>query len=512
MIVKSVQTKLTVGGTEYPITNYNLQLNRSALPQLSVKIPMGGKMTAKGMEGGVDVSDIKEGQDVVFHLRVGNELISFYGVVKRTSTNVQLSATGNSSGTFSLSAEHKLAKIGGLPVLSRAIVGNGKQGTTAIDYYRKDVLKGFQENNDNTVIGSMLTAQTGPDGFTGMLVDSKSMPEFVIDLLIALYKTEDQAGGPKETLRALETDAIAVLEDLKKNIVGGTIAKLASSEIKGQSCFVNSQVENISKIWGKSNALDILRKMLNDIFFGLMPKLDGDIAVRQYCPVYAKEKMEIASRLILGIQEDEIFDATPVVGIRLRQPGLSNDFFSDADTPEYIQYPDDKNVTGLYQYIETSQYDMWFLFSSDYTPNKEAKGVEGKLIANVGHPGGVQKLERKNENAEPPSYDGMRRTLSLEIGKAVYALQKWRNSSIVLRIAYEDAISIGDIVKIDLTKAKAISDKIPKGVYFGFVEGIVLAGQSGNVSMSVQLTHVRNEDDNKEFGLQEYPIYDEPAE
>ena len=508
MIVKKVETVLNIGGTVFPVGNFTLQLKRGNLPQLRVAIPMGQKMAAKGMTDKIDVSKIKEGDSVFFSVKIGGtkDLATFVGIIRSTSLEVKLSTTGKSSASFSVQAEHLLSCLGGLPVLSRAIVGEGKQSFVVIDTYRTDVVKGL--TGTNSAIGSMLTDKTAPDGLIGLL-RGNPMPAFIIDLLITLYKTEEKAAGPKETGRKLDKAAVRVLEDLKKQVVGGRIKKKVSGKTKGRSEFVHKQVENIRKIWGGSNGLDILRKMLNDVFFCLTPKLNGIVAVRQHCPVYATEDVHIKNTDILGVNESYMFDATPITGIRMRKPKLANDFYSSTNSTSYIQYPDpSEEKAGLYKYVDSSVYAPWFIFASDYTPRKDgSKGADIPSTANT--PNQPPKTDKKNDGAMPP-YAARQNELYLEVGKAAYGLQKWANNSIVLKVAYVDNIQIGDIVKMDLTGSKALAAGIPTGTYFGYADGIVIAGGEGSAAMSISLVSVRTEQDNKKYGLQEYPMYEKP--
>jgi len=117
-----------------------------------------------------------------------------------------------------------------------------------------------------------------------------------------------------------------------------------------------------------------------------------------------------------------------------------------------------------------------------------------------------QKDETPTESAET------RNAYYTEIGKAIYAMQKWRNSSIVIDMFYNDEVKVGDVVKLDLTDAEALAPTIPRGIYYGHVDMVTYTGSGEAIKMNVHIKHVRNEDDNEEFGLDKRPVYKKPED
>lgn len=516
MIVKKAKTSLTVGGVVFPVINFQLNLTVNALPQFQVSIPMGDSMGIEGATGEpVDVSSIEEGQDVVFSLTVGDQEIKFEGVVKTASISVNVSNISNSSGSYSITAEHKLTFLGGLAVKDRVFMGKGKPGAVIVDTYRDlDLPAGTVENN--ILFQEVLSGAQKDDMLLGLMTElgEDTLPGLVIDLIKVLYETEskyrNQNGDVITVGREVDKKAIEQLSSLGDNIIGG-IPKKDISTAGARSTFIEKFADGLVKSWGSSNGLDVIMRGMNTIFFSLVPIQAGAVKLRQYCPMYKKETYTISNSDILSISRNASFEATPIAGIRLDIPAQDTNAHSPVPSEGYIVYPTD-GAAGLYKYISTTSYDMWLTFASIFEKQKENEESQGETpIQTATCVKGKKKVEQQEEvsDADIKSEGDAITKVQLEVGKAVYAQQKWQNSGIVIKLAWTPYVNPGDIVRIDLSTAKALAANIPKGEYYGYVRGISISGAPGSINMSAQITSVRSKADNDEFGMDEYPIYEE---
>ena len=513
MIVKEAKTRLMIDGKEFPILSYELSLAVNSLPQLSMSIPMGFSMTADGMGSEpVDVSAIEEGSEVLFGATVGDMSMFFEGVVKRSGLDIKISSIANSQGVYTLEAESALSALGGLPTKDRIFMGNGPIPQNSIDTYRDVNLK-LSSKKPDQVLARLLegSAIEGDINTTSVAAGGKSsLPNLIIQVIKLLYRSEARGSSGR---RNKDTAALVQLGLLQKNIKGGVL-KRNSSMVEGRSRIVRAMLEGLVKAWEYSNGLNMLVKSMGSIFFSLTPNQDGMVYLQQYCPVYSKEKYTIPNSDILSIHKTDTYNANPITGIRMVLP---NDRFYHKNlrtgSGMYITYPD-KGPGGLYKYIEGSTFDMWLSFISAYDPQKE-KESKASAVRQTGRPGGKNKSEgvKKGNKKAKETEEESRTALKLSVGKAVYALEKWKNNGIVIQVAWSPDINPGDIVKIDLTKnAGAIAEGIPLGVYYGYVHALRLQGREGGIYMTVSLSHIRNEKDNKEFGFEEYPMYEKAKE
>lgn len=503
MIVKKVNTTLTVAGGSFPVLSYQLILSINQLPQLTVTISMGSDIKNEGAEP-VDVSKITEGAKVVFNSSVTGQDIKFEGTVKHTGLNVKLSNVANSSASFTMTAESSLSALGGLPVMDRMFVGAGKLPRTSIDDYRGDLSSKSKSDALKDLASDVFTTK----GFNDLFIKSgtSTIPGVVVKVLKLLYESEDKLGGAAGRQR--DAAALAELTKLEDNIIGGVPNK-PITDGADRSGFVMALIQGLEQSWGTSNGLDILIRAMNNIFFALMPQQNGKILLKQDCPVYQKEDYAIPPEVILGIDHSSTFSSTPTVGVRLRAPFMDYESMaSDGDRNYYINYPRETEG-GLYEYVDSSQYAMWFKYASAYDQRKDGSGKGVPKSVNHVADKAKPRTEQKNKDAKPPETKSMTDAW-LEIGKAIYAMQKWSKSGIVLNVAHDPKINTGDIVKIDLTQAPALADSIPRGVYFGRVQTLSFSGSSGNVAMQAQVEQVRNAEDNEEYGFKEYPVYEAP--
>jgi len=515
MIVKKVKTSLTVDKISYPVINYQLGLAVNTLPQISFVISMGDLMTGGGLLGkSTDVSKIQEGSEVVFEAVIGKQTIKFEGVVKQTSVQVSLSNVSNSSGSYSFIAQSKLAYLGGLSVIDRVFVGRGRTSGSKQEGYR-DFVKdgGFSVTDSDSFMSEMNMGARKNNGIEGVIIlsGSKSLPEVILQEIKLMYKSESEFDNPEVDggARELDTKALEQLDELISNIVGG-MPKGDVSNFDDRCNFIETLIKGLYQSWGSSNGLDILTNALHNIFFALMPHQDGSVKVKQMCPVYQTEDYIIPNNVILGINRADVFEMTPTAGVRLRIPETDCGSLANEKTGAYIQYPD-SGAEGLYKYINTGHYAIWFSFSSAFQQVKEKTNGNANPRSISSKPDTPKKTEPKVPGASVEESDAKKK-LHIEIAKAVYALQKWQNCSIVIRVAHTGTINTGDLVKVDLTKdSKALAAGIPQGIYFGFVQSVTFSGQAGNVVMNVIISHVRNEADNKKYGLKDYPMYEKPA-
>ena len=510
--VKKVETTVKIDGTSFPVLNYRLILQKNGLPNLSMGISMGSNMTAKGAGKAVDMTVIKEGAKVEFLSKVGGQNIIFNGVVKSSQLNVKLSNVSTSSGNYNVTAEHSLARIGGLPILDRLFVGAGRQKGSGLDAYRERLLDSKDEAT--AAIMRIMAGSFLKDGYENLLSTSSTstIPGLVIKVLKALYASEaDTVAESAHDNRLKDKEAIAELDKLEKNIVGGVPNKDVTTR-SDRSEFVEALVGKLAANWANSNGLELLIQAMSSIFYCVAPKQNGDIMLRQDCPVYSKEDYTIDNKYILGIGHNDMYNAVPITGIRIRVPLADNNEGAPASRMEYIQFPN-KGESGIYQYMSTHKFDMWFRFSSIYDQQKSPKNKDAATESTYtkNSTGDTEEVtDQKEEDAKPDGEADAERKLWIDIGKAAYATQKWRNSSIVLSIAHVPTIEVGDIIKIDLSKADALADNIPRGTYFGNVDTIAFSGAPGKVTMQVNITNVRNKEENDKYGFKEYPIYEKP--
>ena len=511
MIVRAASTKLLIDGEDFPVVSYALSIAVNGLPQLSLGIPMGFAMTADGMGSApVNVSAIKEGSEVLFNGSVGDMQVVFEGVVKRSGLDVRISSVSDSQGVYTVSAESSLSALGGMPTRDRIFMGNGVIPQNSIDMYRDNYLKLSTDKSD-MVLTRLIDGSTLVGGYEAEMtaVGCGNFPELILKVLELLYKSESDKSAGR---RGNNTSALQQIGVLRQNIIGGVLKKNLRA-VEGRERIVRAMLEGLVKAWASSNGLDILVRALNGIFFAIVPKQDGMNYLQPYCPVYNKEKYTIPNSDILSIQKTDTYNVNPITGIRMRLP---NDKFFQKDLQKgssmYITYPE-KGPGGLYKYVDGGTFDMWLSFVSAYDPQKEKRGKKG--VQHTGDPNGSTKSEAitKGDKKAIETEEQSRTAIKVAVGKAVYALEKWKNNGIVIQVAWSPDINPGDIVKIDLTKnTGALADGIPLGVYYGYVHALQLHGKEGSINMSISLSHIRNEKDNKEYGFEEYPMYETPKE
>lgn len=506
--IRKVSSSLSVGDKTYPVADYSMALQMDALPQAQFTIAMGVGWTKKGGLGEqIDLSGIKAGDKVLFTLKVGSFRTTFKGTVTSAMVAVRTSQQSGSSGKFVIKAENELGRLGGLSVLQRAFSGSGTPAAGAIDSYR-NMLGGGKKNAN--FVKSMMGDGSAIKAFDNITDKTKGAPQAVIKTMIALYESESYSpstapGG--KGYRSSDDVAVALLQKLLGRVWGGQVNfSSAGDKQKVISAFFNKTYENMLKRWPKANGLSTLISSLNDMFYSLAPTLEGEVDVRHNCPVLSTADASIANADILNIRSSTAFEFNPIAGIRIFIPTTPGEKTNEGDRTSYAQYPEKlgKEV-GLYEYIDTDRYAMWFLFQPLFTHKKNGKKTKGVLSTTNSK--GKKIVEKKDEDAKPISPEGKARYF-MEVGKALYAQRKWRSGAIVIEVAHNNGAQVGDIVKLDFSKdTKALAAGIPLGIYIGAVDNITLSGSGTNASMLLTIKSVRSDQDNKLYGLKERPLY-----
>ena len=512
---RSVSSTLSIGGSSYPVLEYMLALQVNSLPQCQITIPMGVGWDKKGLaKKPVSVDKIKAGDKLEFTAKVGSFEASFQGVVGSAGLDIQLSNTGGSHGKFVVTGEHKLGELGGLSVMQRAFCGSGVPTAVTIDQYRNTLREG--KNGHSAFFEGMLGNGVLMEAFDDIVNGTGGAPQAVIKTLIGLYKSESYTkttssgatGSTSTSVRAADGEAIALLTDLLERIWGGKVKfNGGQQDAKQLSLFNNKLFQSMLMAWPGSNGLSLLIQALDQVFYMLAPRLDGEVDVRNNCPVMRKADVDIPADHIHKISINSHFEFTPITGIRIFKPTTPEDATDGNAQMYFIQYPEKPgDEKGLYQYVNSGKYTPW-LCLEPMQPHNTKNPPKQKGTLSVSKPKGEKSTKPKDKTAKPISPEA-KSDYYLDIGKAVYGQQKWRSNAIVITIAHTDKVQVGDVAKVDLSKnSDALAAGIPKGIYYGQIYSVNLAGGQGFSTMQLRLNCVRSESDNKKYGLQERPIY-----